>query len=59
MVRDGVAYRMVRVDPRIFYVPGLDSMVHFARGPAGRPARIHAQTNFAAGWGTRTAAGRE
>ena len=57
MVSDGVAYRMVQVDPRTFYVPGLDFMVGFAGGPEGAPARIHVESNFAARWGTRAPRG--
>ena len=30
MAHDGLRYRMVQVDPRTFYVPGLDFMVGFA-----------------------------
>ena len=55
LIRDGVAYRMVPVDPAAFYVPGLDFMVGFAGEPAGAPDRIHVATNFAARWGTRIA----
>ena len=55
MTRDGVAYRMVQVDPRWFYVPGLDFMVGFAGEPAATPERIHVATNFAARWGRRVA----
>jgi hypothetical protein len=48
------------LDPRTFYVPGLDLMVGFAKGPDGAPERIHAHTNFDERWGARAfAAARE
>ena len=53
LTRDGVAYRMVQVDPASFYVPGVDFMVGFAAGSATAPERIHVATNFAARWGVR------
>lgn len=51
--RKGVRYRMVQVDPRAFYVPGLDLVLGFARGEDGSFAKIYYSTNFTEGWGTR------
>jgi CubicO group peptidase (beta-lactamase class C family) len=51
--RHGVAYRMVPVDPRTFYVPGADVMVGFAGQGGGPPARIHVASNVDERWGAR------
>lgn len=49
----GVAYRMVAVDPRAFYVPGADLMIGFAGGAGGPPARMHVASNVEERWGAR------
>ena len=56
ITRDGVAYRMVPVSSRAFYVPGLDYMIGFARGADGRFARIHISSNVEESWGVLTPA---
>lgn len=52
-VRDGVPYRMVQVDPRFFYVPGLDLVIGFATGPDRGFATIFVGSNVASLRGTR------
>lgn len=53
VVRGGVSYPTFQVDPRTFYVPGVDWMIGFARQPDGSVARIHVSTNVAELWGSR------
>ena len=52
MSRNGVSYRMVQVEPRAFYVPGLDYMV----GLAGD--RIYVSSNFDERWSAARASSR-
>lgn len=44
MIADGVAYRMVQIDPRFFYVPGLDFIVGYSAG------RLYLSTNLSEEW---------
>lgn len=52
-IRDGLAFPMYQVDPRAFYVPGLDLGVGFGAGPGGPVARIHVSSNVRESWGVR------
>ena len=53
MMHHGIDYRMVQVQPRMFYVPGLDFMVGFARNPAGSFARMYRSSNTSEQWAAR------
>jgi len=56
VVRDGVAYRVHRIAPGAFYVPGLDFVLGFARDESAgdaRPAwKVFVSSNVAESWGT-------
>jgi hypothetical protein len=45
MMYHGIAYRMVQVERRMFYVPGLDYMVGFARNPSGVFTKLYLASN--------------
>ena len=45
LMHNGVAYRMVQVERRMFYVPGLDYMVGFAKNPSGAFTKLYLASN--------------
>ena len=53
MVRNGVHYRMVQVEPKYFYVPGLDFMVGFKKDREGRLVSMNVSSNFEEQWAER------
>jgi CubicO group peptidase (beta-lactamase class C family) len=53
MMHNGVGYRMVQVESRMFYVPGLDYMVGFAKTPSGPFAKMYIASNVSERWAAR------
>ena len=53
MMHNGVGYRMVHVEPGMFYVPGLDCMVGFAKNPSGAFMKLYISSNVSERWATR------
>ena len=53
MLHNGVGYLMVHVEPRMFYVPGLDCMVGFAKNPSGAFMKLYMSSNVSERWATR------
>jgi CubicO group peptidase (beta-lactamase class C family) len=53
LVRNGVRYRMVPVERKFFYVPGLDFMVGFKKGGSGDPVAMNLSSNFDDVWAKR------
>jgi len=51
--RDGIRYRMIPISPAAFYVPGLDVVLGFAKGPDGAISKIHVDSNIDEQWGSR------
>ena len=45
LMHNGIAYRMVQVERRMFYVPGLDYMVGFAKNPSGAFTKLYLASN--------------
>jgi len=54
-MHNGIGYRMVQVKRNMFYVPGLDPMIGFVKGPDGAFARIVVSSNVDVRWGNRRA----
>jgi CubicO group peptidase (beta-lactamase class C family) len=54
--RNGVAYLMVPVDPRTFYVPGLDFMIGLARDERGGRGFLRVSSNLRLATASRRAA---
>ena len=52
-MHNGVGYRMVQVKKNMFYVPGLDPVIGFVKGPDGAFARIVVASNVDELWGSR------
>lgn len=46
LTRYRVRYRMVQVEPKFFYVPGLDFMIGFHKDSSGIPASMTISSNF-------------
>ena len=53
MMHNGIAYRMVQVQRRMFYIPGLDDMVGFARNPSGSFTKMYLSSNVGERWAAR------
>ena len=53
MMHNGVGYRMVQVERRMFYVPGLDCMVGFAKNPSGAFTKLYISSNVSERWASR------
>ena len=53
MMHNGIGYRIVQVESRMFYVPGLDYMVGFAKIPSGPFAKMYIASNVSERWAAR------
>ena len=51
--RGGVRYRIVRISPQAFYVPGLDFVLGVRRGSNSALATIHVDSNVGEQWASR------
>ncbi len=54
--RDGVRYRIIRISPEAYYVPGLDFILGFARDAGGTVSKIYVSSNLEEQWGERRGA---
>lgn len=53
MLHNDIGYRMVQVQRRMFYVPGLDYMIGFAKNPSGSFTRMYLSSPLSERWADR------